>query len=306
MRVEEELTRTAPIRDTVLTIGVFDGVHLGHQHLIKEVKHQAKPHGFLSGIVTFYPHPRLVLFPKKKLTYLTSLEERLALLRHGGAEIVATLSFDSALAQLGARDFLALLQRHLRMRALVVGPDFALGHKRAGTLIRLDLLSQELGFSLRIVPPQVLDGTVISSSSIRDALARGDMLRVAQLLGRRLSLSGTVIRGVERGRVLGFPTANIVMDPNRALPTNGVYAASALVNDNQYQAVINIGRRPTFDNGERMVEVHLLNFEDDLYNKPLRIELVERIRDELRFSSVEKLKAEITRDIGKAREILKK
>ena len=304
MLIEEELARVAPNRETALTIGVFDGVHLGHQYLIQNLKQTAATENLLSGVVTFRHHPRLVLYPEVKLTYLTSLSERIRLLTGLGVELVVTLSFSLELSQFGAREFVSLLQRHLKMRALVIGPDFALGKGRGGGASALQALGQEFNFMVEVVPAKLWQGEAVSSTAIRLALSQGDPRKVSQLLGRRFRLGGKVVKGDERGKVLGFPTANIAPDPEQALPADGVYATRAFVGEAVYKAVTNIGIRPTFGGGQRLIEVYLLDFEGDLYGQELEIELVERLRGEIRFASVEELKAQIGRDVEGVRALL--
>lgn len=304
MLFEEELARVVPERDTALTIGVFDGVHIGHQFLVGKLKEKAAEKGLLSCVVTFHRHPRLVLSPESKVTYLTSLEERIRLLQGLGVEHVVTLSFTPELSQLSAREFIALLKKYLRMRRLVIGPDFALGRGREGGSSTLKALGEELDFLVEVVPPMMLQGAVVSSTAIRNALSRGDMTSVSRLLGRRFTLAGEVLKGEERGKTLGFPTANLIPEPEQALPANGVYATRAFLDETIYQSVTNIGIRPTFGGGRRLVEVHLFDFNGDIYGRELKIELVERLRGEARFSNAEELKAQIMRDVEQARALL--
>jgi len=304
MLIEEELARAAPQRETALTIGVFDGVHLGHQHLVQKLKQNAAAENLLSGVVTFRHHPRLVLSPGIELTYLTSLSERIRLLTSLGVELIATLSFTPELAQLGAREFVSLLQRQLKMRRLVIGPDFALGRGREGDTCALQVLGQELNFRVEVVPVKVWQGEVVSSTAIRRALSQGDVARATQLLGRHFRLAGQVVRGDERGKMLGFPTANIVPDPEQALPADGVYAVRAFLSGRVYNAVTNIGIRPTFGGSRRLIEVYLLDFQGELYGHELEIELVERLRGEIRFATADELKAQIMRDVEKTRTLL--
>jgi riboflavin kinase/FMN adenylyltransferase len=302
MLIEKELAEAEPQRETALTIGVFDGLHLGHQHLIEKLKQEATRDGLLSGVVTFRHHPRLVLLPEIDLTYLTSLSERIRLLGSLGAEVIVPLSFTPELAQLSAQDFVALLKRYLKMRTLVIGPDFALGQGRKGDVSNLQALGEEFKFSVEVVPPMVLRGQVVSSTAIRQALSQGDIKKASELLGRRFRLAGQVAKGDERGRTLGFPTANIVPEPEQALPADGVYATLALLGQKVYRSVTNIGVRPTFGGGQRLIEVHLLDFEGgELYGQELEIELVERLRGEIGFASVEELKAQMMTDVKQTR-----
>jgi len=305
MLIEKELAEARPERETALTIGVFDGVHLGHQRLIEKLRQKATKDNLISGVVTFRNHPRLVLSPHARLTYLTSLPERIGLLRSLGVELIVTLSFTPEVAQLGAREFVALLRRYLKMRALVIGPDFALGRGREGNVASLQALGKELNFSVDVVSPRTWRGAVVSSTAIRQALSQGDMRKASELLGRRFRLGGEVVTGDKRGRALGFPTANIVPDSDKTLPADGVYVTLAFLGQKVYRSVTNIGVRPTFDGGQRLIEVHLLNFEDgDLYGQELQIELVERLRGEIRFASVEELKAQMANDVKETKKIL--
>lgn len=304
MQVVEELSRLMPGQGTLLTIGVFDGVHLGHQYLIEKLRRKAIERGLLSGVITFQRHPQEVLAPKKKLTYLTSLEERISLIRALGIEFIITLSFTPDLSQLSAREFIVLLQQYLKMKGLVIGPDFALGRGREGHAATLSSLGQALHFTVDVVPPLAREGRLVSSTSIREALAQGDMRTAAKLLGRRFSLSGPIVPGDKRGRVLGFPTANLRIDADQALPPDGAYITWAFLNNQAHQAVTNVGLRPTFGSSERTVEVYLLNFEGNLYGNQLAIELVEKLRPEMRFASATELAAQIKKDVEQAKAVL--
>ncbi len=301
MPIEDELAKLKPEKETLLTVGVFDGVHLGHQRLLTNLREQAQRRSWLSGIVTFKSHPQTVLSPGSKLPWLNDLEDKISLLRGLGIDIIVALSFTVELVQLSAREFVRLLKDYLKMGGLVIGPDFALGRNREGDASQLRLLGQETGFSVEIVPPVIVDGEVVSSTGIRRALAQGDMQRVEKLIGRHFSLSGQVVPGDRRGRVLGFPTANLEVAPEQALPSDGVYVTIAYVNHEALPSVTNIGTRPTFGSGKRVVETYVLNYEGQSYGQKLRIDLIERLRDEKRFHTVEELKAQIERDVEQAR-----
>ena len=306
MRAEDELRGFTPQRETVLTIGVFDGVHLGHQRLIDFLKREAATRDYLPGVVTFCPHPQQVLSPRTSLPQLTTLEERLRLIRELGIDLVVPLSFDQELAQLSARHFVALLQTHLKMRGLVIGPDFALGRNREGDVFSLHDLGKDVGFWVDVVSPGMINGDVVSSTAIRQALAKGDVARANRLLGRSFALSGQVIHGDERGKQLGFPTANLTVPTIQALPEDGVYATRAYLGSHTYASVTNIGKRPTFGEGDRTVEVYLIGFNGVAYGKEIKIEIIERLRAEKRFPTPEDLKAQINRDVEKAMSILEK
>jgi len=306
MLVEEELAKFTSEQKTVLTVGVFDGVHLGHRHLIDYLKRQALVRNYLPGVVTFRSHPQQVFSPQTPLFFLTSLEERANLLKQLGIELIVPLSFTPELAQLSAPQFVALLQSYLKMQGLVVGPDFALGRGREGNAFALHSLGKEVGFWVDVALPRVVDGEVVSSTTIRQALAEGNMQKVERFLGRPFSLSGQVVHGTKRGKHLGFPTANLAVNTDQALPPDGVYVTRAYLGNHTYPSVTNIGRQPTFGKGTRTVEVYLLDFERELYGQKLKIELVKRLREEKRFPTPEELKAQISRDVEQAKSMLKK
>ena len=304
MSVEAELARLSPEKDTLLTVGVFDGVHLGHQHLISQLVAQAGQQGLLPGVVTFRQHPQEVLDPRARLPFLTDLAERSRLLKSEGVAIIVPLSFTVESARLNARQFVGLLKKHLRMRGLVIGADFALGRNREGNPDALRALGEEMDFSVTVVPPVKLNGEVVSSTAIRQALADGDVKKVYRLTGRPFSLCGRVVTGAGRGVALGFPTANLDVDPEQAVPADGVYAGWAYINGRTYQSMTNIGRNPTFADSERTVEAYILDYKDDLYGQKLRLDIVARLREEKQFGSAGELKKQITEDIARGRVIL--
>lgn len=304
MSVEEELAGLAPSKDMLLTIGVFDGVHLGHKYLLSRLIEQVRQRNLLSGVVTFHQHPQEVLSSQTKLPFLTDLTERSNLLKNEGVEVIIPLSFTTELVQLSARQFISLLKEYLRMRGLVIGPDFALGQNREGNTDTLRVLGQEMDFSVNVVLPIMINGKVVSSTAIREALADGDVKKVQNLAGRPFSLHGQVVAGTGRGVELGFPTANLDIDPKQAIPADGVYATWAYINGRAYQSMTNIGKSPTFGGRERIVEVCILDYHSDLYGRELRIDIMERVRGEKRFSSAEALKKQIAADIEQGRAIL--
>ena len=297
MSVEAELARFLPDRDTLLTIGVFDGVHLGHRYLISKLVEEARQRGCLAGALTFHRHPEELLSPRSSLLFLTGVDERISLLKEAGIDIIIPLSFTKELADLAARRFVELLQQYLRMRGLVVGPDFALGKGREGDTAYLGKLGRTMEFSVTVVPPLVIDGEVVSSTAIRKAMARGDMSRVRQLMGRPFSLGGKVVTGTGRGAGLGFPTANMDVSAERALPPDGVYASWAHINGHAYPSMVNVGTNPTFGGGRRTVEAYLVDYQGDLYGRELKIDIVARLRDEKKFHNAEELKKQVAEDV---------
>jgi riboflavin kinase/FMN adenylyltransferase len=304
VQVEKELARVRPQQEMLLSIGVFDGVHLGHQQLLTHLRDEARSKNWLSGVVTFKSHPEVVLAGENKLLWLNDLETRISLLRNLGIDIVVALPFSSELSRLTARRFVQLLKQHLKMRGLIIGPDFALGRNREGDAEKLRILGEEMGFSVEVIPAVVIDGYVVSSSAIRQALAEGDMKKVEKLIGRLFSLSGQVVSGDRRGRNLGFPTANLDLKPEQALPGDGVYATITHTDDDSLPSVTNIGVRPTFGGRKRLAETYILDFEGDLLGQKLTVDLVDKLRDEERFDTVEELKDQMVKDVEQARQIL--
>ena len=301
----EELRRSAGDRPVVLTIGVFDGVHRGHQALLNRVMALAAANKMASAVITFHPHPRSVIHPDRPSAYLTSFEDRLDLLRGLGLDDVAPVTFTSELAQAEAEDFLRLVVEEMHLAALVIGPDFALGRRRGGDVERLKALGTELHFSVEVIDLVADAEAKVSSTEIRRALGEGEVGRVADLLGRPFTLHGPVVVGFERGQTIGFPTANIAVGADRALPAAGVYATMASFDDRTFPSVTNIGVRPTFhDDDAPSVECHIFDFEGDLYHRDLRIELVERLRGERKFNDIEALKVQIGKDSSAARKVL--
>ena len=304
MQVEEELARLSPKKDTILTIGVFDGVHLGHKYLISQLKEHAIQQGLLSGVITFHRHPVAILSSRATLPYLTDLATRNSLLKNEGVDYVIVLSFARELAQLSARDFVIILKKFLRMRGLLVGPDFALGRNREGNIATLRKLGQEMDFSVTVVPPIMIDSRVVSSTSIRNALAKGDMESVLNLTGRPFSLHGPIISGTGRGAGLGFPTANLDIDRQQALPKDGVYATRAYIDKKAYKSMTNIGQNPTFGGTKRTVEVYILDYHDNLYGRELKIDIIKRLRRERKFDTAQQLEKQIAEDVKQGRAIL--
>lgn len=289
-----------------LTIGVFDGVHLGHQALMAETLRQAKENNFLSGVVTFAGHPRQVLGKHIDLPHLTSLEKRIRLIKETGVDAVVVLTFTKELASVPAEDFLSLLREYLKLNSLVIGPDFALGKGREGNVDSIKVIGDKIGFKVTVVPPLAKSGSKVSSTRIRKAMAESNMASVHDLLGRYFSLEGTVVKGDGRGATIGIPTANIEVPVDQALPADGVYATIACLNGKSMPSITNIGTRPTFGGRQRTIETHLLEFKGDLYGLSLEIAIIEQIRPEKKFASANELISQINRDIAKARQILKK
>jgi len=306
METEQELASVTPQGKTLLTIGVFDGVHAGHRYLLGELQQQAAKANLLSGVVTFSPHPQSVLHPVRQLPWLSDLDDRVTTLQQLGLDMIAVLTFTPRLAQLSAHDFMSLLREHLKMQGVMVGPDFVLGRRGEGDIHLLRILGDEMEFTVHVVTPFTVEGDVVSSTLIRQSLAQGDMRRVEKLMGRRFYLRGKVITSDRRGRLLGFPTANLDIQPQQALPDSGIYATITQVDGERFPSATNVGTRPTFGEGERMVETHLLNYRGDLYGRKITVEFVKKVRDEQRFPSAEELIIQMQKDVQEVDAILAK
>lgn len=288
-----------------LTIGNFDGVHRGHQFLVGELAAAAHAAGGVAGLLTFEPHPLSVLRPGSQVLRLTSNEERASLLATLGLDFVLVLPFTEETAVTPAEDFMQALVAHLPLRQLWVGPDFALGRNRAGDVVLLQALGDRFGYRVKVVPPFELASGAVRSSRIRTLLAEeGAVDQAATLLGRPYQVWGQVREGAQRGRRLGFPTANVAVPSDRLIPAHGVYACWTWREETGYPAVVNIGVRPSFDNGEPSVEAYLLDFSSELYGETLGLSFIQRLRPEKRFPDVSALVAQIRADAEAARRIL--
>jgi riboflavin kinase/FMN adenylyltransferase len=290
--------------DTVVTIGTFDGVHRGHQHLLRSIVDRAREAGLSSAALTFHPHPRIVLRGDSPPTYLSTIDERAAMLETLGLDILLILPFSLALSLRPAEEFVRDLCANLRMRELWVGGDFALGKNRSGDTESLRRLATDNGFELKIVAPLSDGAGAISSTRVRELLSQGRVTEAAELLGRLYAISGTVVHGVRRGRDLGFRTANLRVPARRVLPANGVYAVWVTAGDQHLGGVANVGVRPSFAESDLLLEAHIFDFVGDLYGEPIQVEFVEYLREEQRFASAADLVAQVERDKCLAKRVL--
>ncbi|MBO9335541.1 MAG: bifunctional riboflavin kinase/FAD synthetase [Roseiflexus sp.] len=291
-------------RPTVLTIGAFDGVHRGHAHLISTTVQRARALECQAAVLTFDPHPDVVVRPGNERPTLTTIVERAELIAALGADLMIVMPFTRELMVLTAHEFMACLCGSLAIRELCIGWDFALGRGREGNAERLAAIGQTFGYTVYRVEPFLLDGEIVSSTRIRAALDNGDIESANRLLGYPYGLRGPIVEGDRRGRTIGFPTANIHVDPRRMLPAHGVYVCRALLGGVTYGAVTNVGVRPTFDGARRTVEAYLLDFSDEVYGEELRLMFLHRLRGEQKFDGITSLVAQITRDVAAARDWL--
>jgi riboflavin kinase / FMN adenylyltransferase len=288
-------------RPTVLTLGVFDGLHLGHQQIVQTVIERAKAVGAVSTAITFDPHPRAVLHPESAPPLLQTLDQRLTALEFLGIEQTIVIRFDLEFAGTEAETFLReVIFDRLQAREVYLGRGFAFGKGRAGNIELLKKISTELGFFADEVGEVRLRGQRISSSKIRELLAEGKVNRARAMLGRPYGVEGQIIRGNRRGHTIGFPTANL-QPQNRVIPRTGVYVTATLIGDTWRRSITNVGVRPTFGaDNEPSVETYLFDFDGDLYGDVLRVRFLHRLRDEKKFSGIDELKAQIDRDSQRA------
>lgn len=290
----------------VVTIGNFDGVHLGHRKIIDKLIKSAREHNGVPVVITFRNHPRTLFHPESVCRMITTVEEKQKALHSLGVNNIIMLNFTRELANLTADQFYSeLLIGKLKVKEIVIGYDHAFGKNREGNIDYLMKLSEKTGIIVNRVDEEVCDNEVISSTFLRGEIDNGNMNMVTRLLGRRYSLTGKVIKGAGRGKGLGFPTANIFPDyPEKIVPGNGIYAASIIFSNNSlYHGMLNIGYNPTFDGKERSIEINIFDFNEDIYDETVTIEFHEKIRDEIKFDSVESLVRQIKMDEVQIREI---
>jgi len=289
-------------------MGFFDGVHLGHRELVQEVSHSAVTMGLESAVLTFWPHPRLVLHKDpQKLRFLNTLNEKAKIIAKMGIDYLIVQEFSKEFFNLDAAEFIKMLVNDYKVKYFVVGADHRFGKGGAGNANLLNKLSSEMDFTVKVLPSLKVDGVDISSTKIRDALLSGNLNLANQMLGYPYLITGAVQTGNQIGRKIGFPTANIrPNDPLKLIPKEGVYAIIINANGNIYKGMLNIGFRPTIEkNSKQTIEVNIFDFEDDLYHTGIEIALVSRLRDEKRFPSIEHLKEQLVIDKQNALEALK-
>lgn len=304
MEIIRAIDQLRPHPYPVVALGNFDGVHLGHRAILKAAIDRARAAAGTAFALTFDPLPAKVLAPARAPRLILAPEDKLELLRQSGIDGVIVIAFTPALSQMSAAEFVRdYLLAGIGARGVVVGHSVSFGHARAGNAEVMAELGGRMGFETTMVGPVTVEGEVVSSSRIRELIAAGEMRAAARLLGRDHFLSGTVVHGRERGRTIGFPTANLEAI-TECLPPDGVYAARVLLPDGAFASITNIGMRPTFAEPARTIEAHIFDFARDLYGARIRIEIVERIRGERKFDSGQALAAQIAQDLARAKEIL--
>jgi riboflavin kinase/FMN adenylyltransferase len=292
----------------IVTTGTFDGVHLGHCTILEKLKSYRLVSGHETVVITFNPHPRLVLQPNdNKLELLNSLDEKIELLSKQGIDHLLVIPFDKNFAALSSLEFIEqILVKTIGTKKLVIGHDHHFGKNREGSFENLRQSGPQYGFEVEEIPAKDINHVAISSTKVREALHNGDIITANKFLGYQYKMEGIVVKGRQLGDTIGFPTANLeIIGQRKLIPQNGVYAVTVSIDNSIYQGMMNIGNRPTVEtNGERKVEVHILNFSGNLYGKKLQISCVDRIRDEKKFTSLDELKSQLKEDKNQIKSLL--
>jgi len=307
LKVHTDIDHFEPIKKAFVTTGTFDGVHLGHRVILKKIIQQAKEEGGESVLLTFYPHPRMVLFPDDtKLKLLTTQPEKIKLLESIGLDHLIIQKFSPEFSRITAYDYVKdILVGKIGIHKLIIGYDHQFGRNREGSIEQLKEFTPIFNFEIEEIPAQDIDEVKISSTKIRQALLKGDIQTADLYLGYPYCLSGEVVKGNQLGRKLGFKTANIhVSNSHKLIPGNGVYAVNVVLNEKEHQGMMNIGRRPTVDNPDAGIslEVHIFDFNEDIYNKIITVMFLKRMRDEVKFASTDELAAQLHEDKTKIKQ----
>ena len=287
-----------------VTIGTFDGVHLAHTRAIRHLRQVSSANGWKAIVITFDKHPRCVLDPVRCPALITTLDEKLAILEGLGVDVAWVMPFTPGLAGLSAGDFMRRVGSRVDIRHLLSGPDFALGHERGGDNAWLREYGGRNGFETEVMPLLEVGGVELHSSDIRRLLEAGDVSGAAALLGRPFRLQGEVEAGARIGRRLGFPTANVALPPGKLIPGDGIYASLVKLPGGEWPGALSIGRRPTFDGERLVVEVHILDFNDDIYGIKIAVDIIERLRGQERYERPEELASQIALDVEETRRLL--
>ena len=306
MREITDITTFTTQQPTVLTIGTFDGVHLGHQKIIERVVTTARQEGLLATIFTFFPHPRMVVQHDKSLKLIHTLEEKKQLLQRLGVDLLVVQPFNESFAQLTAEEFVStILVQHLNVKKVIIGYDHRFGRNRTANINDMRLFGEKYGFAVEEISVQEVDEVSVSSTKIREALNKGDVTTAEHYLGTPYSLTGTVVHGLKLGRTLGYPTANIqVTEDYKLIPKDGVYAVYSYIGERKVYGMMSIGKNPTIEGKGASIEVYFFDFNGDLYDRELTIYFLKYLREERKFSSVALLKKQLQDDETTARKAI--
>jgi len=307
MEVIRNIADFPKLKHAVVTSGTFDGAHIGHQKILRRVIERAKETDGQSVVITFWPHPRLVLFPEDNdLKLLSTIDERITELGSFGIDYLLIIPFTKAFSRTSSRSFISdILVKAINTKVLIIGYDHRFGKNREGSFDNLKARAKQYGFEVEEIPRQDVDDVAVSSTKIRKALESGDIETATRYLGRNYTLTSTVEEGNKLGRTIGYPTANLAMPaPHKLIPANGVYAVWVWVSKTRYAGMMNIGVRPTIDGKQLTLEVHILNFNSDIYGQSITVEFAKQLRQEQKFNGLEALKAQLAKDREAAEQVL--
>ena len=306
MREITDITTFTTQQPTVLTIGTFDGVHLGHQKIVERVVTTARQEGLLATVFTFFPHPRMVVQHDKGLKLIHTLEEKKQLLQQLGVDLLVVQPFNEAFAQLTAEEFVStILVEHLNVKKVIIGYDHRFGRNRTANIDDMRLFGKKYGFAVEEISVQEVDEVSVSSTKIREALNKGDVTTAEHYLGTPYSLTGRVVHGLKLGRTLGYPTANIqVTEEYKLIPKDGVYAVYSYIDGRKVYGMMSIGKNPTIEGKGASIEVYFFEFNGDLYDQKLTIEFVQYLREEQKFATIDLLKKQLQDDETAARKAI--
>jgi riboflavin kinase/FMN adenylyltransferase len=298
LKIYQSLNEFKPSRKTIVTLGTFDGVHLGHNVILDKICNTAKQENLESVLLTFFPHPRLIVSNDSEIKMLNTMAEKAKLLKQKGIQNFIIHPFDKLFSELSPREFVAqILVKQLNIQKIIIGYDHKFGKNRAADFNDLIAFGKEFGFEVEEIPAKQVDEVAVSSTKIRNSLLEGNISLANDYLGYSYMLSGIVIKGNQLGRTIGFPTANIEVSENyKLIPKNGVYIVSAIVNNQTIFGMMNIGIKPTLGDNIPTIEVHLLDFSEDIYGQEIQVNVIERLRDEQKFESFEALKSQLEID----------
>jgi len=306
LELEKQISKYSNDEETILTIGVFDGVHKGHQHLFKKLNYIASKTTQHSTVITFINHPNTILTSNFSPKYLYNAEKKIKFIKDLNVNSVIPITFNNSIASLTAEEFIEILKRKMNIHTIVLGHDFAMGKNRHGTKKEIVNIGSKYNFLTANVPPYKQKDTIVSTSMIKKMILNGEVHHASKSLGRNFEISGKVIKGFSRGKELGYPTANIEMEHNIIKPSNGIYATFSTINKKKYFSSTAIGIAPTFKEQKYSIETYIMDFEKSIYSQNITIEFIEKLRDEIKFENIETLKHQIQLDVEKTKSILNK
>ena len=298
MRIFDNLKSYSSEKESVLTIGTFDGIHIGHNKILKTLVEESKKNKLSSLIITFFPHPRMILQKSNEIKMIDTMDEKIHLLEKAGIDNLIIHPFDHNFSKIRAKDFVEdILVNKLKIKQIIIGYDHRFGKDREASVEDLKKFGLDYMFNVNEIPAQEIDSIAISSTKIREAILTGEIKKCNEFLGRNFMLTGKVVYGEGLGKKMNFPTANIRIKENyKIIPKNGVYLVKTTLNSNIYFGMMNIGVRPTVGGKNKSLEIHFFNFKDNIYNKTVSIEIISKIRDEEKFSSIDELKIQLKKD----------